>query len=74
MTQPTNKPQSELEAFLMRLSAVAASGGDVRAAVADPNTPKPANVPAVIDGSGGAVIWQRGEEEAHGRGGGRENV
>lgn len=50
---------SELEAFLKQLAHVAATGGDVRACVADTAVCKPSNITAVIAGDGSGVIWSR---------------
>lgn len=63
---PDERPKtSDLQEFLVELSDVAASGGDVRGHIADTAVVKPSNITAVVDGDGSGVIWERDKEDGY---------
>lgn len=63
MTHDGRPKTSDLQEFLVELADVAASGGDVRAHIADTAVVKPDNITAVVDGDGSGVIWERGKQD-----------
>ena len=59
MNETEQTEQTTLQAFLMKLAAIAEQGGDVVTAIQRGDVLPPENVPSVTHGATGETLWER---------------